>query len=67
MDLFPIMLGTISEIQKAVLDKALTIAYEKKGITNDSKTWKREPPKVALSLYLNHCRFISVAAVFYSN
>ena len=44
MDLFPIMLGTISEIQKAVLDKALTIAYEKKGITNDSKTWKREPP-----------------------
>src|SRR3989338_2103541 len=27
MDLFPIMLGTVSEIQKAVLDKALTIAY----------------------------------------
>jgi len=41
MDLFPIMLGTVSEIQKAVLDKALTIAYEKKGISNDPKTWKR--------------------------
>ncbi len=44
MDLFPIMLGNVSEIQKAVLDKALTLAYERKGITNDPKTWKREPP-----------------------
>ncbi len=44
MDLFPIMLGNVSEIQKAVLDKCLTLAYEKKGITNDPKTWKNEPP-----------------------
>ena len=44
MDLFPIMLGGMSEIQKAVMDKALTLTYERKGITNDPKTWKNEPP-----------------------
>ena len=44
MDVFPIMLGNVSEIQKAVLDKSLTLAYEKKGITNDPKTLNNEPP-----------------------
>ena len=44
LDLFPIMLGQISEIQKAVLDRALTIVYESKGISNYKETWKREPP-----------------------
>jgi len=44
MDLFPIMLGDVSEIQKAVLDKALTLTYERKGITNDPKTWNNQPP-----------------------
>lgn len=44
MDLFPIMLGDVSEIQKAVLDKTLTLTYERKGITNDPKTWNNEPP-----------------------
>ncbi len=44
LDLFPVMIGQTSEIQKAVLDRALTSVYEAKGITNDKKTWKREPP-----------------------
>ncbi|MCX6707001.1 MAG: ATP-binding protein, partial [Candidatus Woesearchaeota archaeon] len=43
-DLFPVMLGQTSEIQKAVLDRALTAVYEAKGITNDKGTWRREPP-----------------------
>lgn len=44
LDLFPVMLGQTSEIQKAVLDRALTAIYEAKGITNDKNTWDKEPP-----------------------
>ncbi|MBU0470573.1 MAG: ATP-binding protein [Nanoarchaeota archaeon] len=44
LELFPIMLGQTSEIQKAVLDRALTSIYEEKGITNDKETWRKEPP-----------------------
>ena len=44
LELFPIMLGQTSEIQKAVLDKALTEIYTEKGITNDKDTWNKEPP-----------------------
>ncbi len=44
LELFPIMLGQTSEIQKAVLDRALTNIYDDKGITNDKKTWNYEPP-----------------------
>ena len=33
-----------SEIQKAVLDRALTTIYAAKGITSDEKTWIRKPP-----------------------
>lgn len=44
LELFPIMLGQTSEIQKAVLDRALTSIYEEKGITNEKETWKKEPP-----------------------
>jgi len=47
MDLMPIMLGNITEPQKAFLDKALTEAYEKKGIYMDkeeSEGWENEPP-----------------------
>jgi len=47
LDLFPIMLGQTSEIQKAVLDRALTRIYETKGINNDKNTWKKEPPIMA--------------------
>src|SRR3989344_5636351 len=44
MDLLPIMLGELSEIQKAVLDQALTIVYRRAGITVDEKTWNKKPP-----------------------
>ena len=44
LELFPIMIGQTSEIQKAVLDRALTSIYNAKGITNDKITWKKEPP-----------------------
>ncbi len=46
MDLLPVMLGSeeTSEIQKSVLDRALTEAYSKKRITNDPETWVNEPP-----------------------
>ncbi len=44
MDLLPIMLGELSEIQKATMDRVLTFCYEKKGITNDEKTWLNKPP-----------------------
>ena len=44
IDLMSVMLGEVSDIQKAVLDKAITSTYEKKGITNNEKTWSRRPP-----------------------
>ena len=47
LDLMKIMLGTVSKLtepQMAFLDQAIGIAYERKGITNDSKTWDNEPP-----------------------
>jgi len=44
MDLFNVLLGVLSEPQKAVIDKALTRTYEKKGITTDEKTWNHKPP-----------------------
>ena len=44
LDLFHVMLGGTSEIQKAVLDRALTTIYAAKGITSDEKTWVRKPP-----------------------
>jgi conjugal transfer ATP-binding protein TraC len=44
MDLLNVMLGELSEPQKAVMDKALTKTYDKKGINTDQKTWKNKPP-----------------------
>jgi len=44
LDLFNVMLGDVSEPQKAVLDKTITNAYERKGITEDPKTWNNQPP-----------------------
>ena len=44
LDLFHVMLGGTSEIQKAVLDRALTAVYTARGITNDEKTWVKRPP-----------------------
>ncbi len=47
MDLLAVMLGDVSEIQKSVLDRALTLTYERKGISNDPKRWGYKPPILA--------------------
>jgi len=44
LDLFSVMLGDLSEIQKAVIDRAIGSMYAKKGITADSSTWNKKPP-----------------------
>ncbi len=44
IDLMKIMLGELSDVQKALIDKALTKTYEAKGITENSDTWDNEPP-----------------------
>ncbi len=51
MDLMPIMLGELSEPQKSFIDKAITMAYETKGIymfkkngQYDVESWDEEPP-----------------------
>lgn len=45
MDLMPVMLGQLTEPQKAFIDQALTEAYERKGIyMNDDESWANEPP-----------------------
>jgi conjugal transfer ATP-binding protein TraC len=44
MDLMRIMLGDLSEIQRAFIDKALTITYEKHGINQNPDTWGNTPP-----------------------
>jgi len=45
MDLFKILCGELTEVQKNILDKAVHNIYQKKGILHDdSKTWIKEPP-----------------------
>jgi conjugal transfer ATP-binding protein TraC len=44
MDLMQVMLGGLTEPQRAFIDRALTKAYEKKGITNDPDSWDNSPP-----------------------
>ena len=44
MDLMKIMLGEITEIQKAFIDRALTKTYELKGINENPDTWNNSPP-----------------------
>ncbi|MBR9704641.1 DUF87 domain-containing protein [Candidatus Pacearchaeota archaeon] len=47
MDIMPLMIGDITDPQKSFLDKAITHAYEKKGIYMDEpNTWNYEPPKL---------------------
>lgn len=44
-DLFKIMCGELTEVQKNILDKAIHKIYEQKGIIhNNPETWIREPP-----------------------
>ena len=44
MDLMPIMLGELSEPQKAFIDRALTTTYEQAGISENRDTWNNKPP-----------------------
>ncbi len=45
MDLMSVMLGDLSEPQKAFIDQAITDCYEGKGITlADAESWDNEPP-----------------------
>lgn len=44
MDLMKIMLGEITEIQKAFIDRALTKTYELKGVNENPDTWNNSPP-----------------------
>ena len=45
MDLMSVMLGDLSEPQKAFIDQAITDCYEGKGITlADPESWDNEPP-----------------------
>jgi len=45
MDLFKILCRELTEVQKNILDKAVHIIYQNKGILPDKpETWVREPP-----------------------
>ncbi|MDO8647544.1 MAG: DUF87 domain-containing protein [Candidatus Diapherotrites archaeon] len=45
MDLFKIMCGELTEVQKNVLDKCINQAYNTKGIySHDPETWNKQPP-----------------------
>ncbi len=46
MDLMQVMLGELTEPQKSFIDKALTLTYERRGITQDAATWNNKPPKL---------------------
>jgi type IV secretory pathway VirB4 component len=44
LDLMQVMLGKMTEPQKSFMDKAITEAYNIKGINDDESTWKNTPP-----------------------
>lgn len=46
-DLFGILLGGLTEYQRAVLDEVFNEVYLARGITEDKKTWGRVPPTLA--------------------
>ncbi len=47
IDLMQVMLGRLSDIQKSVIDKALSLTYERKGIKSDEDTWSYKAPVMA--------------------
>jgi len=47
---FRVLLGELTEGQRAILDDAIDGTYEDVGITKDPKTWSRKPPMLE-SLY----------------
>ncbi|MDD3159988.1 MAG: ATP-binding protein [Candidatus ainarchaeum sp.] len=45
IDLFNILCGELTEVQKNILDKAINNIYQQKGILHDDPpTWKKQPP-----------------------
>ena len=44
IDLMQVMMGKLTEPQKAFIDKAITNAYKLKGITDHPRTWNNTPP-----------------------
>lgn len=44
--LFAIIMGEITPIQEALLDRAIIMTYKAKGITNDPATQTKEPPLI---------------------
>lgn len=44
IDLMQIMLGKMSDPQKAIIDKAISETYRLKGINDDPSTWNNTPP-----------------------
>ena len=42
--LFKVIMGSLTPIQEALLDRAIVMAYRGKGITQDPTTQKKEPP-----------------------
>ena len=49
MDIFKIMFGELSEIQKSILDKAINETYSRKGINVNS--YKKKTPPILSDLY----------------
>jgi len=47
MGLIPVMLGELTESQKSLMDKAITMAYQKKGISIDEATWGNMCPMMS--------------------
>ncbi len=47
IDLMKLMLGDLSDPQKALMDRAITLTYARKGITDNPKTWNYSPPILA--------------------
>jgi conjugal transfer ATP-binding protein TraC len=44
IDLMKVMLGDLTDIQRALMDKAISITYKKNGITKNPDSWNNEPP-----------------------
>jgi len=62
MDMFKIMFGDLSEIQKAVLDRAISETYAKRGISE--KNWWDNTPPIMGDLYKELERMSNEASVY---
>ena len=51
MDMFKIMFGDLTEIQRAILDKAINETYSRKGINADNKDNDSKKPPILGDLY----------------